>query len=91
MHEHELTKNQLISQEMPRRPRQIFSDDVQQLRGVVSVITARSRVDGSNFFQVQHISQGGDVCWISPPLEDIDQADAAARTLASFVNAEVVR
>jgi hypothetical protein len=71
------------------KPRQIFSN--QQLRGVVSVVTARDRVEGTDFFQVQHVSAGGDVVWTSPPILCPDQADCAARTLAAFVGGEVRR
>jgi hypothetical protein len=71
------------------RPRQIFSNDVEQLRGVVSVITARDRVEGADFFRVSRVSRGGDVVWTSPPLPDLDRADAGAEVLVAFSGATV--
>jgi hypothetical protein len=73
----------------PRQLRQNFSNDVQQLRGTVSVVTARDRIGGTGFFRVSHISRGGDVVWTSPPLADLDRADAAAEVLAAFLGATV--
>jgi hypothetical protein len=74
-----------------RRPRQTFSGDVQKLRGEVFIVTARNFVDGSDFYRVQHVSAGGDCVWTSPPLQDIDQANAAADVLAAFVGGQVRR
>jgi hypothetical protein len=68
-----------------RRP--IFPSDVQRLGGRVAVVASRNRVDGTPTFLVQHISGGGDIHWLSPPLADESQAMSAAEVLAKYVGA----
>jgi hypothetical protein len=69
----------------------IFSADVRELGGVVSVHTDRNRCDGELVFRVSHISGGGDVAFLSLPIVLEDHAAAAARVLGQFVNAKEVK
>jgi hypothetical protein len=87
------TKKEQNSQaEMTRRPRPIFNNDIQRLGGTVSVVPSRDPVHGGQNFRIQHISRGGDVCWLSPvALPDEDRAIGAAEVLAAFTGAEVRR
>jgi hypothetical protein len=76
-----------------RRPfvrKPIFSQDVQQLGGVVSVAAGRDRVEGEPRYHVVHRSRGGDCCWRSHGIESEDEALAGARLLAVFVGADLV-
>jgi hypothetical protein len=74
-----------------RRQPPLFAWDLRRIGGEVSIAPARDRLDGSDFFRVRHISKGGDLDWISPPIPDIDRAAAAADCLAAFLGAQVVR
>ena len=67
----------------------IYAADIRQLRGAVSVVGGRDRCDGTPVFRVSHISRGGDVAFLSKPLQVEDHARAAAEVLSEFVNAEV--
>jgi hypothetical protein len=69
----------------------IFAADIRQLRGVVSVHTDRNRCDGEPVFRVGHVSAGGDIAFVSQPIMLEDQATAAARVLAEFVDAREVK
>jgi hypothetical protein len=72
-----------------RRQQPVFASDLRRIGGEVSVAPARDRLDGSDIFRVRHISRGGDLDWISPPIPDIDRATAAADCLAAFLGAAV--
>jgi hypothetical protein len=73
-----------------RRHRPVYPSDIHRLGGTVSVAAVRSRAaDGEDFFRVRHISGGGDLDWLSPPLSDVNHADAAAVVLAAFTGATV--
>ena len=71
--------------------RAIFASDIRHLGGTVSIATGRDRVTSEPFYQVDHISRGGDIAWRSRPILDEDRARAAARVLAEFTGAVVVR
>ena len=68
----------------------IFAADIRRLGGVVSVHPSRDRCGGEPVFRVGHVSGGGDVVFLSMPIMLEDQAAAAARVLAEFVNAREV-
>jgi hypothetical protein len=74
-----------------RRQRPVFPGDIHQFGGVVSVASARDRIEGAGFFRVRHTSAGGDLDWVSPPIPDVDRATAAAECLGAFLGAQVVR
>ncbi len=74
-----------------RRPRQIFARDIRELRGVITIVPVQDHVDGSGSFRISHVSKGGFIFWISPPISDVDRATAAAEILVAFVNTEVRR
>jgi hypothetical protein len=69
----------------------IYAADIRQLGGVVSVHTSRDRGDGEPIFRVSHVSNGGDVAFLSMPMMLEDHANAAARVLAEFVGAKPAR
>jgi hypothetical protein len=69
----------------------IFASDVRQLGGVVTVAAGRDRVTSEQFYQVHHVSRGGDVAFQSRPIPDEDRALQAAETLAEFTGAVVRR
>jgi hypothetical protein len=52
-------------------------------------IGGRDRVTSEPFFQVDHISRGGDVIWRSHRIVDEDRAREAAVVLAEFTGAAV--
>lgn len=62
-----------------------------QLRGVVTVRSLADRCTGEVVFRVSHVSAGGDIAFTSAPILVEDQADAAARVLAEFVDAREVK
>lgn len=70
-----------------RNRRPVFAADVQRLGGQVSIVPSRDRVDGSATFRIEHVSGGGDVRWLSPPIADEDRARSAAEVLALYVGA----
>jgi hypothetical protein len=69
----------------------IFAADIRQLGGVVSVHPSRDRCGGEPVFRVGHVSGGGDVVFLSLPIMLEDQAAAAARVLAEFVNSKEIK
>ena len=69
----------------------IFSSEIRKLGGFVSVAEYRDRIDAESYFIVVHVSRGGDVVFQSRRILDADQASAAARVLAEFTGAEVLR
>ena len=70
-----------------RRAPPIFTADVKRcLAGVVCVVGGRDRVSSEPFFQVDHISRGGDIGFRSKPIADEDRAREAAQVLAQFTN-----
>lgn len=71
----------------PRR-RPIFGSDLRQLGGAVFVVPVRAQ-DGEEAYAVRHISRGGDLAFLSPPLPDQERALAAAEVLACFTGAVV--
>jgi hypothetical protein len=76
----------------PRRYRPaIVASAVRQIGGVVTVAPGRDRISSEPFFQVQHVSAGGDCIFTSPRIPDEDRAVAAAETLASFTGSVVRR
>jgi hypothetical protein len=62
--------------------------DIRRLGGVVRVAEGRDWMEGRPFFQVGHVSRGGDIVWQSRPIFNEDHAHAAARVLADFVGAD---
>jgi hypothetical protein len=72
-----------------RRP--IFASEVRRLGGVVTVASGRDRVDSTQFYQVDHVSRGGDVAFRSSRIPDEDRAIQAAKVLAEFTGAVVRR
>jgi hypothetical protein len=74
---------------MRRTP--VYAADIRRLGGTVSVHPSRDRCDGSPVFRVGHISRGGDVAFLSMAVALEDQANAAARVLAEFVDAREVK
>ena len=72
----------------PRR-NPIFDSDVRQLGGVVTVAAGRDRVTSEPYYQVDHVSRGGDVVFRSRRIVDEDRAREAARVLAEFTGAAV--
>ena len=73
------------------RRKPIFAADIRQLGGVVSVHPSRDRCGGDPVFRVGHVSGGGDVVFLSMPIMLEDQAAAAARVLAEFVNSKEIK
>jgi hypothetical protein len=73
------------------RRKPIFSADIRRLGGVVSVHPSRDRCGGEPVFRVGHVSGGGDVVFLSMPIMLEDQATAAARVLAEFVNSKEIK
>lgn len=69
----------------------ICAADIRQLRGVVTVRAQADRCTGETVFRVSHVSAGGDIAFTSAPIFVMDQADAAARVLAEFVDAREVK
>jgi hypothetical protein len=69
----------------------IYASDVRHLGGTVTVFAGRDRVTGEPFFQVDHVSRGGDVVFRSRPVGDEDHAFAAAQVLAEFTGSVVRR
>jgi hypothetical protein len=70
------------------RRNSVFAADIRRLGGVVTVHTGRDRNDGEPVFRVGHINNGGDVAFLSMAIMLEDQAAAAARVLAEFVDAQ---
>jgi hypothetical protein len=73
------------------RRKPIFASDIRQLGGIVSVHTARDRCSGEPVFRVGHVSDGGDIQFLSMPVMLEDHAAAAARILGQFVNAKEIK
>lgn len=69
----------------------VFASDVRRLGGVVTVASGRDRVDGASFFQVDHVSRGGDVAFRSSRIPDEDRAIEAAKVLVEFTGAVMRR
>jgi hypothetical protein len=67
----------------------IFASEVRRLGGVVTVAAGRDRVTSEPFYQVHHVSRGGDVAFQSRPIPNEDSALQAAQTLAEFTGAVV--
>jgi hypothetical protein len=76
---------------MNARRNPIFDSDVRSLGGVVTVAAGRDRVTSEPFFQVNHVSGGGDVAFRSGRILDEDRAIEAAKVLAEFTGAVVRR
>jgi hypothetical protein len=76
---------------MSARRNPIYDADVRQLKGVVTIAAGRDRVTSEPFFQVNHVSAGGDVAFQSRRIPDEDRAAAAAAVLAEFTGAVVRR
>lgn len=74
---------------MSRRPRPIFASDVRRLGGIVTVIVGRDRITSEQFFEVNHVSRGGDVAYRSRRILDEDRAIEAASVLAEFTGSVV--
>jgi hypothetical protein len=68
----------------------IFASDVRRLGGVVSIAAGRDRVTSEWFYQVSHISGGGDVRFDSSRISDQERAACAAAVLAEFTGAVVL-
>jgi hypothetical protein len=68
----------------------VFPSHIRELRGAVSVVADRDRTDGSPIYRVSHISGGGDISFLSEPIALQDHADAAARVLAEYFQAQKV-
>jgi hypothetical protein len=70
----------------------ISPTNIRRPGGLVSVTPIRDRSgEGSEAYSVSYHSPGGDLAWLSPRLASEDQADAAARCLASFTNSVMRR
>jgi hypothetical protein len=73
------------------RRRAIFAADIRRLGGVVTVAAGWNPAEGESAFRVSHVSGGGDVAFQSLPITDEDHAATAARVLAEFTGAKVLR
>jgi hypothetical protein len=70
----------------------ISSANVRRPGGLVSVTPIRDRSgEGSEAYSISYHSPAGDIAWLSPQIASEDQANAAARCLASFTNSVVRR
>ena len=76
---------------MIARRRAIFASDVRQIGGTVTVAAGRDHVPSEPFYQVHHVSRGGDVAFQSRRIPDEDRAMQAAQVLAEFTGAVVRR
>jgi len=74
---------------MTVRRQQFSAADIRRIGGMVCVIGGRDRITSEEFFQIDHISRGGDVVWRSRRIVDADLAREAALILAEFTGSEV--
>jgi hypothetical protein len=72
-----------------RRQQPVFASDIRRLGGTVSVVGGRDRITREQFYQVDHISRGGDLVWRSRRIFDEEAARQAAVVLSEFTGSAV--